>query len=277
MCRDIETAIVRPRVNPFRGMPEMDNGVLLIDGGALVVDESETASFRECGWLRPLATGKSFLYGQKLWMLHLYDVPAKEIAEFPAVAERVEMCRQNRLRMSYGREFAEKPAVPRDRFNWDGAYIAVPQVSSENREWIPVGLMPKGVVPNHMLYCLKSESMYHFGLMQSKAHNAWTRTVSGTLEASIRYSARLCWNTFPFPEADSREQAAVAELAESVIAERGTELCLAELYSDRMPERLREAHRSLDEAVDRLYGMRGKDRFSMLLRMHLRRLSQEEE
>ena len=98
--------------------------------------------------------------------------------------------------------------------------------------------------------------MWLFGILTSKIHNSWVRAVGGSLETRIRYSATLCYNTFPFPTISEIKKKELTCLAEEVLLtrENHTEKTLAQMYDpDKMPKDLKEAHRALDLAVDSCY------------------------
>ena len=84
----------------------------------------------------------------------------------------------------------------------------------------------------------------------------WVKTVGGKLETRYRYSAQLCYNTFPFPKISDEKKEKIKEAAEEVLITREyyPEKTLAELYDpDKMPQDLREAHAKLDDIVESCY------------------------
>jgi hypothetical protein len=85
---------------------------------------------------------------------------------------------------------------------------------------------------------------------------AWVRAVGGKLKTDYRYSAKICYNTFPFPEVSKVKKANIEENVFAVLEEREKhpEKTMAELYDpDKMPKGLGQAHKELDEAVERCY------------------------
>jgi hypothetical protein len=121
-----------------------------------------------------------------------------------------------------------------------------------------------GVIP--------SATLYHFGILSSAMHMAWVRQVCGRLKSDYRYSNKLVYNNFPWPqEPTEKQKSRVEELARLVLdlrVESGdgragflpatsgdTVPCtLADLYdSNAMPAALRRAHERLDRAVDACY------------------------
>lgn len=87
-------------------------------------------------------------------------------------------------------------------------------------------------------------------------HMAWLRQIGGRLESRYRYSIGIVYNPFPWPEATDQQRAKVRSLAQTVLDARARfpNSTLADLYDvDATPPQLRKAHRSLDDAVDKLY------------------------
>ena len=103
----------------------------------------------------------------------------------------------------------------------------------------------------------------------------WVRAIGGQLESRLRYSAEICYNTFPVPKVTSIQKKAVDVAAIRVLdrREQYPDLAIEDLYDpETMPEDLKSAHIALDEAVDRIYRPRGfandEDRLEHLLRLY---------
>ncbi len=99
-------------------------------------------------------------------------------------------------------------------------------------------------------------TIYEFGILTSEMHNDWMRAVAGRLESRYRYSAKLVYNTFPWPDATEKQRDLIKVLGEEIllIREDYPDKSLSDLYDPKeMPEPLREAHKALDRAVEKLY------------------------
>ena len=134
--------------------------------------------------------------------------------------------------------------------------IIVPRVSSENREYIPIGYLESGTVISDSAFAIYDAATWLFGILTSKLHMVWVKTVGGKLETRYRYSAQLCYNTFPFPKISAEKKQEIESAAEDVLITREyyPEKTLAELYDpDKMPQDLREAHAKLDDIVESCY------------------------
>lgn len=136
-------------------------------------------------------------------------------------------------------------------------YLAVPEVSSERRYYIPMKFLDARTIASNLLYTVPEASLYDFGIITSLMHMSWVRVVCGRLESRYRYSAGIVYNNFPWPEPTEKQRSKIEEAAQAVIDERAKfpDATLADLY-DRlsMPPGLVKAHQTLDHAVDAAYG-----------------------
>jgi type I restriction-modification system DNA methylase subunit len=255
--------VVMTRERSISGAPKMLFGSMPRDGGHLLLTDSEKEALLKINksvspFVRRIYGAVEFIQGKSRWCLWLEDAPA-EILESPGVADRVESVRQMRLKSKAAstRDWASRPHVfvqnaqPRD-----GKYIIFPSVSSERRQYVPIGLFDADAISTNLNLIIPDAGLYEFGILTSEMHNDWMRAVAGRLESRYRYSATLVYNTFPWPEVNDQQRKQVEALAEEIllIREDYPDKSLADLYDpDKMPEPLREAHKALDQAVERLY------------------------
>ncbi|MGH8729362.1 MAG: type IIL restriction-modification enzyme MmeI [Burkholderiales bacterium] len=136
-------------------------------------------------------------------------------------------------------------------------YLVIPEVSSENRQYIPIGFLPRSVVPTNKLYTFSGASLYHFGILASAIHMGWIKSVAGRLKSDFQYSAGIVYNNFPWPRDPSETQVkTIEEAAQDVLDARAKfpNASLADLYDPiAMPRELRRAHEKLDHAADAAY------------------------
>jgi hypothetical protein len=150
-------------------------------------------------------------------------------------------------------------------------YLAVPSISSERRNYIPMAFLPPEVIASNKLLLIPDANLFHFGVLSSAIHMAWVRIVTGRLKSDIQYSVKLVYNNFPWPDRLTDERRTAVEAAAQRIldlrAELGNEcsgslrftsdmdaVSLATLYdADGMPRLLRRAHADLDRAVEKCY------------------------
>ena len=139
----------------------------------------------------------------------------------------------------------------------DSDYIIIPRVSSENRQFIPIGFLDKTIIASDSTAFIPNATLYEFGIITSTMHMAWMRYVCGRLEMRYRYSNTIVYNNFPFPNSTEKQKESIIREAQSVLYARKKypELSLAELYetNSMLPE-LVKAHQKLDKAVEAAYG-----------------------
>lgn len=259
---------VRSRSKPLHDAPACEYGNKPTDGGFLIVEESdrekllaENPGARK--YLRPLLCAEEYLYSIPRWCLWLVDARPEEIGGMPGVKQRVEAVRTFRLRSKKGPtcKKADEPALFAEIRQPTSRYIVIPQHSSETRRFIPLGYFEPDVIIHNSCSCVPNGTPYQFGVLSATMHMAWVRVVCGRLESRYRYSTRLVYNNFPWPETpDVKHRTAVEKAAQGLMDARDEflpprgESTLAELYDPvLMPAALVKAHRVLDRAVDLCY------------------------
>ena len=257
--------------------PNLILGNMPKDGGNLIVEAEAYEEFNSEPLVRPflkrLVGATELLYNQPRYCLWLKDAP-KEVLTHPLVKKRLDGVRSMRLasKASDTRKFADYPHLFKQTTQPDHLpTICIPCVTSERREYIPMGFLDEETKVTNLCYIVPNGTLYDFGILESRMHMTWMRTVCGRLESRYRYSRDLCYNTFPWPEVKEEQRKLIEVLAQKVLDERDLypDLTLADLYDpDKMPPELKKAHEQLDLAVDALYRPRGfesdEERLKML-------------
>lgn len=254
--------VVREENRPINGMPKLVIGSKPIDGGHYIFTADERADFlkEEPGaehLLRPFIGAREFLQGGERWILALHDTSPSVLAKLPKVRERVAAVRDYR-KTSHSKptqKLAETPKFYHINVLPVAPFLLIPRVSSERREYVPVGWLEPPTIPSDSAHLLKNATLSDFALLTSAMHKAWLRYIGGRLKSDYRYSIGLVYNTFPVPFKGSK-LSKLEPFAKRVLDARAeySEATLAELYDpDLMPVNLKRAHRELDRAVDRLY------------------------
>ena len=135
--------------------------------------------------------------------------------------------------------------------------LVMPQVSSENRKYIPSDFVDSEVIPSNLLYFVPNAELYHFGVLSSNVHMAWMRVVAGRLESRYRYNAEIVYNNFPWPTPTDAQKSKIEQTAQAILDARALypDSSLADLYDEvTMPPELRRAHQNNDRAVMEAYG-----------------------
>lgn len=161
-------------------------------------------------------------------------------------------------------------------------YILIPETSSSNRRYIPIGFMDKEVIASNSTLVATNVTLYHFGVLTSNVHNAWMRTTCGRLKSDYRYSPSV-YNNFPWPTPTEIQKNEIEKTAQNILEARALypECSLADLYDEvTMPIELRQAHRANDRAVMEAYGfdwrkMSESDCVAELMKLYQQLISKE--
>lgn len=212
-------------------------------------------------YLKRVVGSQEFIHGEERWCLWISDEEAEEAVQIPLIAERVDSVREARLQGdSSAIKLAARPYSFREAYMPQKYTLVVPSVSSENRSYFQIGYVGKDTVVTNLSFVIYDAEPWVFGVIASKMHNLWIRTVCGGLETRPRYSNVLGYNTFPIPRLSEEQKRAITEAVYSVIMEREihSEMSLMELYNDdTMPEGLLYAHKTLDLAIEKCYKPEG--------------------
>ena len=266
---DAPDIFIEKRMSPLCEVPAIFLGGQPIDDGGLTltVEEKDSLLDREPQakpFLRQFMMGKDFINRRPRWCLWLKDADISLVRACPEVMSRIRKVREFRLgskRESTLRS-AETPALFGAPVELATDYVALPKVSSENRRYIPMDYLSRDVIPGDKLFVMPDASHYHFGVLMSSVHMAWTRATCGRLEMRLSYSNTIVYNNFPWPLCDSaalREK--ISQTAKGILDARAKypNATLADLYdSDAMhlaPD-LVAAHAANDRAVLAAYGLK---------------------
>lgn len=260
---DSSNIIIEKRSSPISNFPNMDFGSMANDGGALLLSPSEYKELIESNpesqrLLKKIYGSLEFIRGELKYCLWINDEDRDFAYSIPLIKQRIDACERSRDESK--REATNKLAQYPYRFAEirykETESIIVPSVSSESREYIPMGLLDKNeiiIAPNFAIY---DAQLWLFGILTSKMHMAWVKAVGGRLKTDYRYSATLCYNTFPFPKITDIKRTEIEQAAEDVLMarEQHTEKTLAQMYDpDHMPTNLSGAHSKLDRIVESCY------------------------
>ena len=281
---DAENVFIESRKQPLYGVPAMITGNRPADGGALIIEAEEIKNFllrepRATKYIKKLLGAQEFINHKDRWCLWLVGANPSEIKSMPLVIERVALCEKNRLNAPDAgrRKLAERPTLFRETNNPD-SYVAIPEVSSERRRYVPMDFLGADVICTNRLKIVPNATLFHFGVLMSNVHMAWTRTVCGRLKSDYCYSKDVVYNNFPWPSPSDDQKAKIEQTAQGILDARALypDSSLADLYDPlTMPPELRKAHQKNDAAVMQAYGMPIKDTDEAACVAWLMRLYQE--
>lgn len=210
-------------------------------------------------YIRPFFGSIEFIRGLERHCMWLEDSDLEIIDQVPEFAARIERIKRFRA-ASKAAETRPAAAFPHRFRQVQGVGVEqsfiIPKVSSESREYLPVGLLPKGSIVSDNAFALYDAPLWNIALIASRLHLVWIATVCGKLKTDFRYSNTLGWNTFPVPTLTDKMKADLTRCAEDVLLAREAHFpaTIAELYDPKkMPEDLRHAHDRNDEVLERIY------------------------
>ena len=260
---DFEDTVILSKSKPISDAPKMVWGNKPVDGGHLIIEDDEKAEFlrrepKATDYIKQLLGAREFLHSEKRWCIWLVDVEPNIIKSMPLVMERIQLVKTMRLgsKDQGARDLAETPYLFRDTRN-PKSFILLPSVSSENRNYVPMGFFGSEVIASNLCHMIPDGGLYDFGILTSLMHMSWMRAVCGRLEGRYRYSSNIVYNNFPWPsEPSAAQKMKVEQAAQKVLDVRAAfpDATLADLYDpNTMPKKLLDAHRELDAAVDACY------------------------
>ena len=254
---------VEKHTRPISHFPIMLKGAQPSDDGNLILDSSEKSQLQTLypeisEFIKPFIGSSEFINLSERFCLWITEDNKNKALAIPAIEERVNKVKAFRLKSTKLAtvEWAKKPYSFTECRYKNTLCIIIPRHSSERREYIPIGYLEAGTVVADSAFAIYDAPLWLFGILTSKMHMAWVKTVGGRLETRYRYSAQLCYNTFPFPAINEAQKAELEELAQEVLDVRDQhfDMTLGEQYNpETMPETLKEAHHRLDLAVERCY------------------------
>lgn len=249
---------------PISNVPELIVGSRPADGGNLFLTEKEKEDILILHpeldiIIKQAMGGKDFLNNFKRYCLWIENENLSLIKNNKLIKdklERVKEFRENSKNLTL-REFAKIPYKFQSNRQPKNDYLFIPQVSSERREYIPIGYISKDIVTLDPNFMLPNANLYHFGILTSSTHMAWMRTVAGRLKSDFRYSKDLVYNTFPWPDVTDEMKNKIEKTGQEIldVREKYPDASLADLYDPLvMPADLRAAHNANDKAVWEAYG-----------------------
>lgn len=261
---DAPNVFIDSRAKSICDAPKIGIGNKPIDDGQYLFSEQEMTDFitkepMAKQYFRPWLGAREFINRISKYCLWLGDCTPSELRKMPECMKRVQAVRD--FRLSSTSEGTIKLAATPTRFHVEnmpnGNYILIPRHSSESRKYIPMGYVSPNVISSDATLLVTNATLYHFGLMMSNVHMAWTRAVCGRIKSDYRYSKDIVYNNFPWPTPTAEQKAKIEQTAQGILDARALypDCSLADLYDEvAMPPELRKAHQQNDRAVMQAYG-----------------------
>ncbi len=262
---DLPDIVVESRTRPLCNVPEIGIGNKPIDGGNYLFTPAEKDAFiraepNATQYFRKWYGAEEFIYRSPRYCLWLGECSPAIIRQMPECLKRVDLVRRYRLasRSAGTIKLADKPTRFHVENIPDSDYLLIPSASSERREYIPIGFMSKDSMASNLVLIANNATLYHLGVLTSRIHMVWVKTIGGRLKSDYRYSKDIIYNNFPWPELSEKQKLDIMKTAQTIldVRDRYPDCSLADLYDDRtMPPDLRNAHRVNDKAVAKTYGL----------------------
>lgn len=213
-------------------------------------------------WIKKMVGAQEFINNKERYCLWLVGCEPSELRSMPLVLERVNKCREDRIKANTEEslKLANTPTLFREQIN-PKSYLIIPCVSSERRRYIPIGFLDDKTIPVMGTLIIPNADLYDFGILTSNVHMSWTRTVCGRLKSDYRYSKDIVYNNFPLPNPTSQQRDKIEQTAQMILDARAKypNSSFADLYDElTMPVELRKAHQANDVAVMEAYGFNWK-------------------
>lgn len=260
---DAINVYIQPKTKSISKLPEMNFGNMPNDGGGLILNQAEFDSIKievpnSDIFLKKFMGAEDFLNGKMRYCLWFDGNTYKEFEKYELIKSRLDKVYSHRNDSK--REATNKLkdlyySFGEVRFKETDAII-IPATSSERREYIPIGFLNNETIISNSAMAIYDAEPWLFGVLHSKMHMVWVDAVGGKLKTDYRYSAKLCYNTFPFPHPSAKQKETITQYVFSVLDERAKypEKTMAWLYNpETMPSRLKQAHSELDQAIERIY------------------------
>ncbi len=258
-----ENMVVEGLRESVSGLPDMSFGNMPIDGGNLLLSADQASALGlskqdEEKFLRRIYGSAEFIRGvvrNCLWISNEELPQASKIASIRARIDGVQVMRLQ-SKDTGTKEMASRAHQFREMYHGEKHTLILPGVSSEGREYLPIGLIDGHSVVSNLAFALYDAPLWNLALIASRLHLVWIGTVCGKLETRYRYSNTLGWNTFPVPLLTEQAKADLTACAENILLAREAHFpaTIADLYDpDAMPDNLRAAHARCDEVLERIY------------------------
>jgi len=244
-------------------MSKMNYGNLPGDGNHLTLTKAERdkllSEYPELeSIVIPLYGAQEFIRGLSRYCLWIDDEKLPMAMKYEFVKDRIEKVRETRenSKDSSYNALATRPHQFRDRNLARSSTILVPQVCSENRDYLPTAIYGGRTGTTNQAFALYDAPLFNVALLASRMHLVWISTVCGKMKTDFRYSNTLGWNTFPVPELTEKNKLDLTHGAEDILLAREVHFpaTIADLYApEKMPADLRHAHERNDEVLERIY------------------------
>ncbi|WP_446681998.1 DNA methyltransferase [Corynebacterium variabile] len=261
---DGPNVLVDKRSKPLSPLlPKVVKGSMATDDGNFIVEPAEYAAVITdpvaAKYLRPYKGARELIRGGDRWCLWLVELDPSDLSRSPELRRRIDAVRKFRAesKAASTREYAYNHLFRQFGLVTDERFVALPEVSSENRRYLPVDYLPPEVIISNKVYGAPDDGGLLFGLAASSMFITWMKAVGGRMKSDLSLSSTITWNNFPVPELDEKTRVSIIKAGQGVLDARALhpDRSLADAYNPlAMDPVLVKAHDKLDRAVDKAFG-----------------------
>lgn len=255
--------IVEQRGKPISELNQMNYGNKPVDGGNLLLSPPELDALglsksQHIKFIRRVCGAAEFIKGILRYCLWIEDECLREAMKIPEISQRIRRVHEMRKKSSdaAARKMAQTAHQFREMRTGKTHFIIIPIVTSENRRYLPVGVLNDKYIINNLAAALYDAPLWNMAIIASRLHLIWIATVCGRLGTGFRYSNLMGWNTFPIPRLTEKNKQDLTHSAEEILVAREEHFpkTIADLYDpENMPQNLQDAHDQNDEILERVY------------------------
>ncbi|TAW15070.1 class I SAM-dependent DNA methyltransferase [Rhizobium ruizarguesonis] len=248
---------------PLNGLPTMVRGNMPYDGGHLLMTADEVADMRltheqRQRFVRRIYGSAEFIQGRERYCIWIDDQDLAIASSIEPIKRRIDGVRAMRLASpdKGANEMAKRAHQMREMNIGSNHTIAIAAISSENRPYLPCGLLGNDQTVTNKVYALYDAPLWNMALIASRMHWVWIGTVCVRMRTDFSYSNTLGWNTFPVPNLTEKNKADLTRCAEDILLAREAHFpaTIADLYDpEKMPADLKAAHDRNDEVLEAIY------------------------
>lgn len=257
--------LVTSQGSPLCDVPRMTAGNKPADGGNLILSQEERDAIvkddpKADSYIKRYVGSRDFINNDEIrYCLWLRDVDPAVYRSNKEVMRRLQAVKEMRLASTAAptRAYADMPYLFFSAPQTDSNYLAIPEVSSGARKYIPIGFQDSSIIASNKLLIVPDATLYHFGILTSIVHMAWVSVVGGRMKSDYSYSGSNSYNNFPWPTPNEEQRARIEQTAQGILDARAQHPAnsYADMYDElTMPADIRKAHRANDAAVLEAYG-----------------------
>ena len=293
---DADNIFVDNFFDSISNLPKMLLGNTPNDDGNLLVEYSDLEIFQPYRkFVKRFYGAQEFIQNIRKYCLWIDDDDKDEAYQIPIIKNRIDNVLKYRLSSKRNTTIrsAKTPykftEIRYQRILPDSYSIIIPCHSSENRIYVPMGLVYENDIVSNAAMVIYDAPIWLLGILSSRMHMVWLRAIGGKLETRYRYSASLVYNTFVVPEISEQMKENLEEQMGEILDKRdflGGSLAslygspLAENNPKPMNEELLNLHKRLDRLVDSIYQRaefkNDEERLALLLNLYKKRTEELE-